>query len=84
MDTSLLLYNHIGTLRNPVVKFGSHPLYDSINLSTLCADCIRFNNITDWLKGKNVPAHLRKDIVLALLGTEPPDEVRAELLMNVL
>jgi hypothetical protein len=79
-----MLYYHIQSLENPTVKFGDHPIYNAINLRDLTHDIRNFPTIYDWLKNKNAPDHLRKNIVKALLSTEPPEEVKLELMAFLL
>jgi hypothetical protein len=88
MTTVEQLYHFINSLENPKVKFGDHPLYDSIDLRTLTSDLIRFDNLEDWLKSKNMPIYLKenviKAVIKAILSTNPPEEVRNELVCLML
>lgn len=84
MTTVKELYHFVNSLENPKVKFGNHPLFDSIDLRTLTSDLIRFDNLEDWLKNKNMPIHLKENIIKAILSTNPPEEVRNELILCML
>jgi hypothetical protein len=84
MTTVKELYHFVNSLKNPKVKFGDHPLYNSIDLRTLTSDLIRFDNLEDWLKSKNMPIHLKENVIKAILSTNPPEEVRNELILCML
>lgn len=72
----------------PMIKFGDHgenPKWEYvINLVTLTSDLLEFKTIKDWLDSKNMPDHLRKNIIKALISIEPPENARNELIMMIL
>lgn len=84
MNTNEILHNHIQGLEEEIVKFGDHPIYNAINLKTLTSDLKKFNNLNDWFKNKNLTNHLIKNIVKAILSTNPPEETKVELLILIL
>ena len=66
------------------VKFGDPPIFAAINLVTLTSDLLEFKTIKDWLDSKNMPDHLRKNIIKALISIEPPENARNELIIMIL
>ena len=68
----------------PMVKFGDPPIFAAINLVTLTSDLLEFKTIKDWLDSKNMPDHLRKNIIKALISIEPPENARNELIIMIL
>ena len=98
MTTVIELYHFVNSLEDTKVKFGDrprlgsclwdqiyyYPLYNSIDLRTLTSDLIRFDNLEDWLKSKNMPIHLKENVIKAILSTNPPEEVRNELILCML
>lgn len=83
MSVTMLKY-HIDRLEKSLVKFGNHPLYDAIDLRTLTVNLSSFENIHDWIKNKNMPEHLKKNVIKAILSTNPPEEVKFELMLHLL
>jgi hypothetical protein len=79
-----ILQRHVGNLEKPSVRFGDHPEYNSINLVRLLHDCTDFENFGEWMQSKNLTPHLRKHIIIAILGTDPPEEAKLEILMHSL
>lgn len=72
------------SLKESKVKFGDHPIYNSIDLRTLTQDVLGFSNLTDWINSKNMPDHLKKNIIIAILSTNPPENVKNELIAIML
>jgi hypothetical protein len=55
-----------------------------IDLKTLTKHIINYNSLQSWLQSKNLTDHLQKNIIKAILNTNPPESVRNELLSIML
>ena len=84
MKTVEELRNFVDSLENSKIKFGDHPLFDLIDLRTLTNDLLRFDNLEDWLKSKNMPNHLKENVIKAILSTNPPESIKNELISFML
>lgn len=82
--TTQELYDFVLSLKESKVKFGDHPIYNMIDLRTLTHDILGYSNMKNWIDSKNMPDHLKKNIILAILSTNPPENVKNELIAIVL
>jgi|LakMenEpi03Aug12_release.lakeMendotaPanAssembly.Ray.scaffolds.fasta_scaffold349542_1 hypothetical protein len=79
----------INNLEKPVVELPldfkkSNTTYHSIDLKIFTKDIENFDNITTWIKSKNIPDHLQRNIIKVLIGINPPQNVKNELISIVL
>lgn len=59
-------------------------IHRTIRLRTLAKDVEMFHDFREWWKSKNMPPHLSNAIAKAILGQNPPENVRNALLFLML
>jgi hypothetical protein len=82
--STIELYESVRQMKNPRVKFGDHPIYNNINLVTLTSDLLKFETIKDWVDSKNMPNHIKNNIIKALISIDPPENAKNELIVLLL
>lgn len=81
MNNCQLLFYWIDKLENPTVLLHSESkAFRTIDLKYLSKDILNFNNLHSWIKNKNIPKFLFKNILITIINTNPPEDCRNELL----
>lgn len=81
MTTTEQFLIFIKNLKSPVIRLIPYENKRSINLETLCKDITNFSNLHEWVDSKNLTPFLKKNILLTLLSTNPPENIKNELLL---
>jgi hypothetical protein len=59
-------------------------IFHKIDLKILCKDVKNYDNLQDWLKSKNAPKYLLKNIIITIINLNPPENVKNQLLSILL
>lgn len=81
MTTAEQFLIFIKNLESPVIRLIPYENKRSINLETLCKDITNFSNLHEWVDSKNLTPFLKENILLTLLSTNPPENIKNELLL---
>jgi hypothetical protein len=79
--TTIHLFEFINKLEEPVVVLHSQSkAFRTIDLKHLSKDVLDYTNLYGWIKSKNIPKFLLKNILITIINTNPPDSCKNELL----
>jgi hypothetical protein len=79
--TTIQLFEFINKLEEPVVVLHSQSkAFRTIDLKHLSKDLLDYTNLYGWIKSKNIPKFLLKNILITIINSNPPENCRNELL----
>jgi len=79
--TTVELFEFINKLEEPVVVLHSESkAFRTIDLKHLSKDVLDYTNLYGWIKSKNIPKFLLKNILITIIRTNPPENCKNELL----
>lgn len=81
MNNCQLLSGWINQLDNPLVLLHEQSkAFRTIDLKHLSKDILDFKNLHSWIRNKNIPKFLLRNILITIINTNPPEDCRNELL----
>lgn len=63
---------------------GSGSAFRSLDLRTLTKNIKNYSSIHNWMKSLNLTEFLKKNIIISILKTNPPENVKNELLAEII
>lgn len=81
MNNCLLLLCWINQLESPIISlFEKTKAFRTIDLKHLAKDILDFRDLHSWIKNKNIPKFLLKNILITIINNNPPENCKNELL----
>lgn len=81
MNNCQIIFDWVNELEQPLVLLHSQTkAFRTIDLKYLFKDVLDYTNLYGWIKSKNIPKFLLKNILITIINTNPPDSCKNELL----